>query len=113
MNPEECYGPIPIDTDSELTEIAAESGMSLQELKEFLKVNRLGVFRPGSVPIAEEVKTTDKLSCCSGQWPAVDIKGRILPIEPTDTSTTTSPGPSHDPAEGDHHQQPVKESGQG
>lgn len=60
MNPEECYGPIPIDTDSELTEIAAESGMSLQELKEFLQVNRLGVFRPGSVPIAEEVTHSGK-----------------------------------------------------
>lgn len=60
MNPEKRYGPIPIDTDSELTEIAAESGMSLQELKEFLRVNRLGVFKPGSVPIAEEVLHEDK-----------------------------------------------------
>jgi len=55
MNPEKRYGPIPIDTDSELTEVAAESGMSLQELKDFLRVNHLGIFRPGSVPIAEEV----------------------------------------------------------
>ena len=54
MYTEKRYGPIPIDTDSELTEIAADSGMSLQELKEFLRVNRLGVFRPGNVPIAEE-----------------------------------------------------------
>lgn len=60
MNHEECYGPIPVDTDSELTEVAARQGKSLQELKDFLRVNRLGVFRPGSVPIAEEVTHSGK-----------------------------------------------------
>lgn len=60
MNPEKHYGPIPIDTDSELTEVATENEMSLQELKEFLQVNQLGVFRPGSVPIAEEMTHSGK-----------------------------------------------------
>lgn len=60
MIPEECYGPIPIDSDSELTEIAAKQGKSLQELKDFLRVNRLGVFRPGSIPIAEEMTHSGK-----------------------------------------------------
>jgi|GEM_PF-2600704 len=60
MNPEKRYGPIPIGTDSELTEIAAKQGKSLQELKAFLQVNRLGVFKPGSVPIAEEMTHSGK-----------------------------------------------------
>jgi hypothetical protein len=53
MKIEECYGAAPVDTDSELTEVAVRMGMSLQALKEYLRKNNLGIFRPGSVPIAE------------------------------------------------------------